>query len=230
MGTAYLLETLNDMEQRIGPYGFGSEIAAVEVNWGADSYGGMEHHPYFHVGQYDFWNAETQTHELVHGWFGNGVRMACWEDFVLSEGTTTYLTAKVLEAASGYDVWSYYVDEFLVPICEGDDVNTIVMPDGCNEIDFENSDLWSLATYMKGACFWGEVDNVLEDGLLDQQLSTFYQGHQGQPQTMEALIEHVMLSATANQRVQIEVLQDDWLKQRGCPADYASRCRLFRGD
>ena len=43
----------------------------------------------------------AQAHEAAHGWFGNGVRLRCWEDFVLSEGTASYLAARVLEEVAG---------------------------------------------------------------------------------------------------------------------------------
>lgn len=226
LGTQHLLASLNDMEQRIGAYAYGDEIASVEVNWGADSYGGMEHHPYFHVGQYDFWNEETQTHELIDGWFGNAIRLECWEDFVLSEGVTTYLTARVLNDVADYDVWSYYVDDFLTPICQGDNINTVVMPSGCDDIDFENSELWSLATYIKGACFFGEVGEVLFEDELDGHLSTFYERYKGEAKTMDDLLQHITLTATPEQRVEIDLLQQEWLQQVDCPIDYATRCRF----
>jgi aminopeptidase N len=35
-----------------------------------------------------------QVHEAAHGWFGDGVRLRCWEDFVLSEGTASHLDAR----------------------------------------------------------------------------------------------------------------------------------------
>lgn len=139
-GTAHLVGAFDYFEQTYGPYHFGPEAGSVEVDWGADSWGGMEHHPFFHVGKFDFNDEEAQVHEAGHGWFGDGVRIACWEDFVLSEGTTTYIAARALEQVGGPNEWDYYVDGFLVPICEDTSrdptlVNTIVLPDTCNEIE-----------------------------------------------------------------------------------------------
>lgn len=228
-GTAHMVESLDWMESVYGPYPFGSQVGTVEVNWGADSYGGMEHHPFFHVGQYDFWNEETQIHELAHAWFGDSVRLECWEDFVLSEGTVTYMTAKTLQEVAEYDVWEYYVTEFLIPICEGEDVNTIVMPEGCNEIDFENDNLWSLATYMKGACFYEEVADVLGAETLDRVIGEFYTANTGQAATMEEMLSMIESHALSDQRPLIQQAVQDWLSSEACPVDYANRCRYRDG-
>ena len=39
-------------------------------------YGGMEHHPYWHVAKDAMGDEETHVHEAAHGWFGDGVRIA----------------------------------------------------------------------------------------------------------------------------------------------------------
>ena len=49
----------------------------------------MEHHPFVHIGSVAIGDEETNVHESAHGWFGDGIRIACWEDFVLSEGTVS---------------------------------------------------------------------------------------------------------------------------------------------
>ena len=51
-----------------------------------------------------------------------------------------------MDALGGPDFWPYLVDDCLVPICQGLDDNVVALPDKtCNEIDFEQSHLWSLA-------------------------------------------------------------------------------------
>ena len=41
--------------------------------------------------------------------------------------------------------------------------NAMVLPDGtCNAIDFERDPIWSLTTYMKGACFYEEVADLID--------------------------------------------------------------------
>ncbi len=168
-------------------------------------------------------------HEAAHGWFGDAVRLACWEDFVLSEGTVTYMAARGLEKAGGPDLWPAYVDDFLTPICEGRQVNAIVMPDTCNEIDFENDNLWSLATYMKGACFYEDVADEIGQELLDEAIAEFYQANMNQPATMRAMIETIHTKAGDAHTAAIDQLVQDWLLTLACPDDYAARCRAHEG-
>ncbi len=229
-GTAHLVSAFDYFEQTYGPYNFGPEAGTVEVDWGADSWGGMEHHPFFHVGKFDFNDEEAQVHEAGHGWFGDGVRIACWEDFVLSEGTTTYIAAHALEQVDGPNEWDYYVDDFLTPICEGNSpdptlVNTIVLPDTCNEIDFVNDDLWSITPYMKGACFYEEVADVIGQDALDQTLSEFYTTHVGEAARMQDMIDLIESRADAADKPAIDALVTDWLLSYDCPENYAERCR-----
>lgn len=229
-GTAHLVSAFDYFEQTYGPYNFGPEAGTVEVDWGADSWGGMEHHPFVHVGKFDFNDEEAQVHEAGHGWFGDGVRIACWEDFVLSEGTTTYIAAHALEQVDGPNEWDYYVDDFLVPICEDSSrdptlVNTVVLPDTCNEIDFVNDDLWSITPYMKGACFYEEVADVIGQDELDMVLGEFYTTHVGEAARMQDMIDLIEARADAADKPAIEALVTDWLLSFDCPENYAERCR-----
>ncbi len=223
-GTRHLVASVDFFERTYGPYAFGPEMGAVEVDWGDDSWGGMEHHPYYHVGRFDFGTGEVHAHEAAHGWFGNGVRVACWEDFVLSEGTVTYMAARAFEEVGGPDLWDYYVQWFLTPICEGDDVNTIVMPDTCGAIDLQNDDLWSLATYMKGACFYEEVGDIVGDDALDAIIGEFYAEHVHGAAQMEEMIRHIEARTDPAHHPAIREAVEVWLLTRECPADFATRC------
>ena len=225
LGTAHLVDVFDHFETAYGPYAFGAEYGSVEVNWGADSWGGMEHHPYSHIGTFDMNDEEVHAHEAGHGWFGDGVRIACWEDFVLSEGTTTYIAARAMEQVGGDDLWAYYVDDFLEPICRGRDVNTIVLPSTCNEIDFVNDDLWSLATYMKGACFYEDVGDLIGADVLDEVIGSFYVDHVNQTSRMNAMIDAIEARTDPVDRDALQTLVDEWLLTEACPADYAGRCR-----
>lgn len=229
-GTAHLVSALDYFEQTYGPYAFGPVVGSVEVDWGADSWGGMEHHPYFHVGKFDFNDEETQVHEAGHGWFGDGVRIACWEDFVLSEGTTTYITARALEQVDGPNEWDYYVDDFLVPICEDSSrdptlVNTIVLPDTCGEIDFVHDDLWSITPYMKGACFYEEVADLIGAEELDAVIGEFYTANVGEAARMRDMIGLIQARSDPQDKAAIDALVTDWLLSFECPENYAERCR-----
>src|SRR5262249_50281055 len=43
-GTAHLKDYFDWYEQNLGAYTFGTDVAVVDVAWGAGAYGGMEHH------------------------------------------------------------------------------------------------------------------------------------------------------------------------------------------
>jgi hypothetical protein len=111
-GTARLVDGFAFLEHTLGDYTFGDEAGAVAAPWGPGAVGGMEHHPFWHVGTPSMGSALTQLHEAAHGWFGNGVRMRCWEDFVLSEGSANYWAVRAVEAVYGEpsrtNVWNYY--------------------------------------------------------------------------------------------------------------------------
>ncbi|HLU67370.1 MAG TPA: M1 family aminopeptidase, partial [Kofleriaceae bacterium] len=96
LGTANLLSVMTFLEQTYGAYPFGDRAGTVSADWGGGDYGGMEHHPFWHVSSGSLHSEEVNAHEAAHGWYGNGVRIACWEDFVLSEGTVTYMAARAL--------------------------------------------------------------------------------------------------------------------------------------
>jgi aminopeptidase N len=103
-GTRHLTEVFDWLERTLGPYAFGHEVGSVSAKWGAGALGGMEHHPFWHVADEAMDDEETHAHEAAHGWYGDGVRIRCWEDFVLSEGTVSYLAARALGQVAGEDV------------------------------------------------------------------------------------------------------------------------------
>ncbi len=228
-GTRHLVDVIAFYEEVYGPYSFGDDIRTVIVDWGNDSYGGMEHHPYFHVAKWDVSIEEVHAHEAAHGWFGAGVRLRCWEDFVLSEGTTTYITARALAAVGADDVWAMYVDDYLVPECQGVAPVSAAWRQSCDITDFSVDPLWSLSTYMKGACFYGEVADHLGADTLDTLISGFYQAHQNQAAGMADMLQWITDRVSAEDAALIELLAEEWLLQEGCPTDYAARCRIRRG-
>lgn len=227
-GTAHLLGAYDFYEHTYGPYAFGPESGPVEVDWGVGSWGGMEHHPYFHVAQFDFATEEVHAHEAAHAWFGDAVRLGCWEDFVLSEGTVTYMAARAMEETGGPDLWAYYVDDFLIPICGGMGPNPVVYPDGCNEIDLLEDDIWSLATYMKGACFYEEVADAIGTDAVDETVGAYYRAHQNSTGHMSEMIDALAERAGADKRALVESAAQDWLYTAACPTDYAPRCKAHQ--
>jgi aminopeptidase N len=189
--SAVVVEAFGWLETHIGPYAFGTRAGAVEVAYPAPVWiGGMEHHPYWHLDTGSTEDPVTMVHEAVHGWYGNGVRMACWEDFVLSEGTVSYLTAVSMGAILGAEyesnVWAYY--NFRLSIDPATDT-TVAWPDGCGEVDPVEG--YTSVPYYKGALFFLAVEAEIGRGSLVAALGSFYQQHVGEAAGMADLLDHI---------------------------------------
>jgi aminopeptidase N len=221
MGTAHLSEVFDFFETRYGDYTFGTSVGTVSADWGGGDYGGMEHHPYWHVSSGSLYSEEVNAHEAAHGWFGNGVRIACWEDFVLSEGTVTYMAAHGLEQ-SGVDLWPSYECE-LKSLCDpATGSNTIALPDTCNAIDILTDPLWSIVPYIKGAYFFRSVADSIGADLLDQAIGEFYVANVGKPAKMQALIDHIKVTAGPAAEPVIDAIATSWLRTLECPVDHTT--------
>jgi hypothetical protein len=220
-GTEHLLEVFSFYEDTYGPYTFGDKAGTVSADWGGGDYGGMEHHPYWHVSSGSLFSEEVNAHEAAHGWYGNGVRIACWEDFVLSEGVVTYMAARALGRA-GVDIWPSYECDLKRFTCR-EDFNTIALPDTCNSIDILTDPLWSLVPYMKGAFFLKAVADRIGARNLDASLASFYQANVGKAAKMDDLIAAIQADHPADADA-IGNLADRWLRQLRCPVQLSTLC------
>jgi len=188
-GGANLVAVFDWYEKTLGPYRFGDHVGGVSITWPIGAFGGMEHHPLWHVSRGSFDDEETQAHEAAHGWFGDGIRIACWEDFVLSEGTVTYLAGRALEVVApsvGAAVWTSYATE--LSRLSGTDK---VWPDGCNSIDILQDDLYTNAPYMRGAFFYRALADKVGADKVDEVLRTFYTAHAGQAAHMSDMLDTI---------------------------------------
>ncbi len=215
-GTLHLVDGFAFFEQVLGPYVFGQEAGTVSASWGPGGYGGMEHHPFWHVGGPSLASGLTNLHEAAHGWFGDGVRMQCWEDFVLSEGSADYWSARAYEAtygtAGGKLVWDYYRRVLDSVMAAGGD--TIAWPSGCNAIDILHDPLWSSIPYKKGAFFLRAVEERVGRDAFDRAVSLFYMWHVGKAASMQDLVDTIeWMTGT-----QVDDLVQVWLRQLGAPA------------
>lgn len=214
-GTANLVGVFDWYETMIGPYMWGNDVAAVSVNWGPSGAGGMEHHPYWHVDDASMESEETQAHEAAHGWFGNGVRIACWEDFVLSEGTVTYLAAHALGEVAGDELeeatWASYQEELDYAV--ENEEHTNAWPQGCGSIDLLNDHYFTEIPYMKGAFFYRAVAREIGEYELDQVLASFYAQHAGQAMHMQDMLTHIQ----AETGFDPTSLATHWLRHSGHP-------------
>ncbi|MBK9258631.1 MAG: peptidase M1 [Polyangiaceae bacterium] len=213
-GTKDLTAFFDWLEKTYGEYTFGGKVASVSANWGPGAYGGMEHHPYWHIARDAMNDPVTHAHEAAHGWFGDGVRIACWEDFVLSEGTVSYLAARAIEAVggttAGQAVWDGYQSELDAVLPTED---TILMLDTCNEIDLIVHPLWSNVTYMKGAFFFKAVEAQVGRDKLDAAIKKFYGTHKNAAARMQDMIDTIQAETGAD----ISVHVNGWLKGMGKP-------------
>jgi aminopeptidase N len=189
-GTANLVSAFEWLETNIGPYRFGNDVGTVAVDWGPDSLGGMEHHPYWHVATKSLSDEAVNVHEAAHGWFGNGVRLRCWEDFVLSEGTATYLAARVLEEVKAGDTtWTRYEADLSARLAAGN--HQAWYPSECNVIDVVDSGLFNRLTYLKGAFFLRSLEQKVGRAGFDESLRTFYALFAGQAARLQDLLDVV---------------------------------------
>ncbi|WP_170319869.1 M1 family metallopeptidase [Polyangium spumosum] len=216
-GTAALLDVMNFYEQTLGGYPFGGEAGAVAVDWGPTAYGGMEHHPYWHVSTIAMGDPWIQAHEAAHGWFGGGVRPACWEDFVLSEGTVSYLEARAIAAVMGADegtkLWTHYQSRLNTAMAGA--ASKIAWPEGCGEVDILKDQLFGDIAYMKGAFFFRALEAKIGTSKLDPSLKAFFLKYKGRAARFSELLDIVKsvggYDATA--------CATAWLRSEAVPAE-----------
>ena len=212
-GTSSLRDAFDWLERTYGGYSFGSKVASVSAQWGPGAFGGMEHHPFWHVSHDSMGDRETHVHEAAHGWFGDGVRLGCWEDLALSEGTTSYVTARAIEAVEGADagaaVWADYEWRLDQVIASED---RVAWPEGCGGIDVL-TDLWNEVPYMKGAFFYRAVEDKVGREALDRALARFYRDHVGQAASFPDMLVVIEQETGYDPSAEAE----GWLRSLGRP-------------
>lgn len=214
-GTKQLVEVFEWLETTLGPYAYGDRVASVAVNWGEGAAGGMEHHPYWHVATDEMSDPLTHAHEAAHGWYGTGVRYACWEDFVISEGTVSYLAARALSVVSDgtleVELWESYREELYAAL---EDEDIVVWPhETCGEVKLVEGELFSNLVYMKGAFFFRRVAEAVGEETLDAVLGSFYRARVGTAAGMDELLDHIH----AETGFDVGPLAEHWLRSKGDP-------------
>ncbi len=212
-GTAELVAAFDWLERQLGAYRFGAEAGSVAVHGALGGLGGMEHHPLWHVGAASLGDRQVHIHEAAHGWFGAGVRLACWEDLVLSEGAATYYEARVLEdvagAAAGHAAWARLDAEAERLRRTGG--GTVARPPGCAAAG--PGAFFSRTLYVKGALYLRALEQRLTRPVFDRVMRRFYERHAGQAAGIDALVAEVAAlsayDATACTR--------DWLQREALP-------------
>ncbi|MCA9671420.1 MAG: peptidase M1 [Myxococcales bacterium] len=214
-GTARLVQVFDWLESTLGPYLFGSDAGSISTNWGPGAVGGMEHHPFWHIGSASMGDKTVHAHEAAHGWFGDGVRLQCWEDFVLSEGTVTYLTARAIGAVEGESaeaaVWASNEIQLKQAVAKKDH---IAWPKdaGCNKVDVLAS-LFTNIPYLKGAYFYRAVAQAVGADRLDKVLRLFFETYRGKAARMQQMLD-LIRSETGFDAGE---LAKTWLESTGLP-------------
>jgi len=215
-GTEHLRGAFDFLERTYGEYAFGPEVSTVWVDWGGGAYGGMEHHPHWHVASRDFTDPVVHVHEAAHGWFGNGVRIACWEDFVLSEALASYLAARALEDAGGPTMakfaWNQYTED-LESLGDGPAAAT-GWPTGCGEHHVIADGIFGTAPYMRGAFFLRALERKVGRNALDASLRRFYEKHRGQAARFDELLDAI----EADTGYDAHPCAESWLRSEARPA------------
>jgi len=213
-GTKNLVKVFDWYERTYGEYLFGDEVGSVSAQWGSGAFGGMEHHPFWHVSSGSMADEETHAHEAAHGWFGDGIRLRCWEDLTLSEGTVSYLTARALEEVSGASagdaVWAKYESRLASVIASED---RKAWPEGCNQVDVLKQ-LWNDVVYMKGAFFYRAVEAQVGRAALDRSIARFYAEHRANAAGMGDMLETIQKETGFD----ASPLAESWLRQLGAPS------------
>jgi len=216
-GTTNLVAAFEWMEQHLGEYAFGDEVGAVATRWGLGAYGGMEHHPYWHVSSGAMDSEEVMAHEAAHGWFGDGVRLRCWEDFVMSEGTVTYLAAHVLGEVGSQaledQIWTEY--QARLDDLAGSGGGGIAWPDSCGEVDILTLFNASDAPYIKGAYFYRAVAEQVGEAELDDALGVFYTASATEAAGMQDLLDTI----EAETGWDPTACAEKWLRTNAVPAE-----------
>lgn len=172
MGTAHLVDAFDWLEENLGPYRFGTEVGSVSAHWGENGFGGMEHHPLWHVGSVALADESTHIHEAAHGWFGDGIRLACWEDFGLSEGAATYYEARVVEEVGAPGAGAAAWDALEAELTGGGNAR-VVRPPGCGTVDVLT--IFTRAPYVRGALWLRAIERRITRPMFDLAMRTFYQ-------------------------------------------------------
>jgi aminopeptidase N len=176
----------------------------------------MEHHPFWHVASGAIGAQSVHVHEAAHGWFGDGIRLRCWEDFVLSEGAATYYEARVVEEvdpARANTAWDDLDQELANLRASGG--GAVAWPASCGSVDVLT--LFSRVPYVKGSQFLRAVERKVTRPMFDRAMRTFYQRFGGKSAGVVDLVATVRdvtgYDATA--------CAASWLHERAVPTDLA---------
>lgn len=162
------------------------------------------------------------AHELAHSWSGNLVTNATWRDFWLNEGTTTYLTYRIMDELYGADRGNMervlgqqeLAVDFGLVAREGDKALAY------DQRGRDPDEVFSQVPYEKGSLFFAYLENQFGRERFDAFLRGWFDDHAFQSRTTEdflAYLDAKLLKPTPG-LVTAEKIQE-WVYGAAMPAD-----------
>ena len=130
------------------------------------------------------------AHELAHSWSGNLVTNATWRDFWLNEGTTTYVTNRIMEALYGKKRAQMEM------ALEGQELKAAMKtlsdaskPLASDPRDKDPDDASSAIAYNRGALFHYNLEQAFGRETYDRFLASWFDSHAFQSVTTEDFLK-----------------------------------------
>ncbi|KAA9129771.1 M1 family metallopeptidase [Marinihelvus fidelis] len=217
-------DMLDLAETQLGPYDWGRyDLLILPPSF---PYGGMENPrlsfitPSVIAGDRSL--VSLIAHELAHSWSGNLVTNATWRDIWLNEGTTSYLTARLME-----DLYSKArADEERVLDWEALQADLQRVPERFQALapkilPADGEGAQQAMYYAKGQFFLEHLERLFGRAVFDEFIMGYFRHFEWQSITTEQFLdyldEHLL---TANPGVYTREQAGEWLYQPGVPADF----------
>jgi len=227
-GAAYEFEDTEAMvrvgEKLMGPYRWGRyDMLVLPPSF---PYGGMENPrltfltPTSIVG--DKSGVALIAHELAHSWSGNLVTNATWRDFWLNEGTTTYLTYRIMDEVFGQargDMERVLGQQDLVTAFqqatrEGDKALAY------DQRGRDPDEVFSQIPYERGHLFLTYLENKFGRARFDAFLRGWFDDHAFQSRTTEDFVAYLDAKLlTPHPGIVPRAKVDQWIYGSAMPAD-----------
>jgi len=227
-GAAYEFEDTEEMvkacEKLFGPYRWGRyDMLVLPPSF---PYGGMENPrltfltPTSVVG--DKSGVSLIAHELAHSWSGNLVTNATWRDFWLNEGTTTYLTYRIMD-----EVYGTRRGDMERVLGQQDLVESFgeVQREGDKALAYDvrgrdPDEVFSSIPYQRGQLFLSYLEAKFGRPKFDALLRGWFDDHAFQSKTTEDFLAYLDARLLApNPGVVSRAEIDEWVYASAMPAD-----------
>lgn len=217
-------DMLDLAESQLGPYDWGRyDLLILPPSF---PYGGMENPrlsfitPSVIAGDRSL--VSLIAHELAHSWSGNLVTNATWRDIWLNEGTTSYLTARLME-----ELYSKArADEERVLDWEALQADLQTVPEQFQPLapkilPSDGEGAQQSMYYAKGQFFLEHLERLFGRAVFDEFIMGYFRHFQWQSITTEQFLDYLdehLLSA--NPGVYTREQASEWLYKAGVPSDF----------